>query len=439
MTRLSRRRFLSTSAAATSALALGAYVNVSPARESKSPNGKLNIAGIGVTGRGGEDIAGVASENVVVLCDVDLNLLEKGMARFKAERKYNDFRIMLEKEEKNIDAVVVGTPDHTHAPAAAMALRLGKHVYCEKPLTHTVKEARVLATLAKEKKLVTQMGNQIHAGDNYRRVVELVQSGAIGKVSDVHVWAGAQYHSAKFTTGTTPPKGLDWDLWLGPAPERPYSEGVHPFNWRKFWDYGTGTLGDFGCHYMDLAHWALNLRAPTAVEATGDPTPYDHVSAPRYCIAHYEYPARGEVPACRLHWYDSGKQPALWATLENEDAKKATAGGGQLFVGDGGMLLSNYGSRWLLPESKFAGFKAPKETIPASIGHHQEWINAVKTGGTTTCNFDYAGALTEAVLLGTVAYRSGKRVEWDAANLKVTNNPDAQQFVHTEYRKGWTL
>ena len=439
MSRLTRRRFLSTSAAATSALALGAYVNVSPAKESKSANDKLRIAGIGVTGRGGEDIAGVASENVVVLCDVDENLLEKGMVRFKAERKYQDFRVMLEKEEKNLDAVVVGTPDHTHAPAAAMALRLGKHVYCEKPLTHTVKEARVLATLAKEKKLVTQMGNQIHAGDNYRRVVELVQGGAIGKVTEVHVWAGAEYHSAKFTTGTTAPKGLDWDLWLGPAPERPYSEGVHPFNWRKFWDYGTGTLGDFGCHFMDLAHWALNLRAPTAVEATGDPTPYDPVSAPRHCIAHYEYPARGEMPACKLHWYDSGKRPELWGSIEIEDAKKATAGGGQLFVGSGGMLLSNYGGRWLLPESKFTGFQAPKESIPASIGHHQEWIHAIKTGGTTTCNFDYAGALTEAVLLGTVAYRSGKRVEWDAANLKVTNNPDAQQFVHTEYRKGWTL
>jgi predicted dehydrogenase len=439
MSKFSRRRFLSTSAAATSALALGAYVNVSPARESKSPNGKLNIAGIGVTGRGGEDIAGVASENIIALADVDENKLNEGMKRFNAERKYKDFRVMLEKEEKNLDAVVVGTPDHTHAPAAAMALRLGKHVYCEKPLTHTVKEARVLATLAKEKKLVTQMGNQIHAGDNYRRVVELVQSGAIGKVTEVHVWAGAQYHSAKFTTGTTAPKGLDWDLWLGPAPERPYSEGVHPFNWRKFWDYGTGTLGDFGCHYMDLAHWALNLRAPTAVEATGHPTPYDPVSAPRYCIAHYEHPARGDMPACKLHWYDSGKQPELWGSIANEDAKKATAGGGQLFVGSGGMLLSNYGGRWLLPDDKFKGFQAPKQSIPASIGHHQEWINAIKTGGTTTCNFDYAGALTEAVLLGTVAYRSGKRVEWDAANLKVTNNPDAQQFVHTEYRKGWTL
>ena len=438
MSRLSRRRFLSTTAAASSAMALGAYVNVSPAKESKSPSEKLNIAGIGVTGRGGEDIAGVASETIVALCDVDDNLMEKGMARFKAERKYRDFRTMLEKEEKNIDAVVVGTPDHTHAPAAAMALRMGKHVYCEKPLTHTVKEARVLATLAKEKKLVTQMGNQIHSENNYRRVVELVQAGAIGNVTEVHVWAGAVYKDARFTTGTTAPKGLDWDLWLGPAPERPYSEGVHPFKWRAFWDYGTGTLGDFGCHYMDLAHWALNLRAPTAVEATGDPARFDPVSTPAWCIAHYEYPARGEMPAVKLHWYDSGKRPELWETLP-EGAKKATAGGGQLFVGSGGMILSNYGQRWLLPEEKFAGFKPPEQTIPPSIGHHKEWIEGIKTGSKTMCNFDYAGALTEAVLLGTVAYRSGKRVEWDATNLKVTNNPDAQQFVHTEYRKGWTL
>lgn len=441
MSPLSRRRFLSTSAAASSALALGAYVNVAPAKESKSPNGKLNIAGIGVTGRGGEDIAGVTSENIIALCDVDENHLEKGVARFKAERKYRDFRIMLEKEEKHIDAVVVGTPDHTHAPAAALALRLGKHVYCEKPLTHTVKESRVLATLASEKKLVTQMGNQIHSGDNYRRVVELVQAGAIGKVEEVHVWAGAEYHSARFTTGTTPPKGLDWDLWLGPAPERPYSEGVHPFHWRKFWDYGTGTLGDFGCHYMDLAHWALNLRAPTAVEATGQPTPYDPVSAPRFCIAHYEYPARGEMPAVKLHWYDSGKKPALLSQLKHSASKSPFAGwgGGQLFVGSGGMLISNYGEHYLLPEDKFTGFKPPEQTIPPSIGHHKEWLEAIKTGGRTTCNFDYAGALTEAVLLGTVAYRSGKRVEWDAASLKVTNNPEAQQFVHKEYRKGWTL
>ncbi len=437
MPRLSRRQFLSTSAAASSALALGAYVNIAPARESKSANGKLNIAAVGVTGRAGEDIAGVTSENIVAICDVDDNLMAKGVERFKPQRTYRDFRIMLEKEEQNIDAVVIGTPDHCHAPATALALRMGKHAYCEKPLTHTVLEARTLANLAKEKKLVTQMGNQIHAGDNYRRVVELVQGGAIGKVTEVHVWAGAVYTGAKFTTGSPVPKGLDWDLWLGPAPERSYSEGVHPFQWRKFWDFGTGTLGDFGCHYTDLAHWALDLRAPTAIEATG--TPVDPVSAPGYCLAHYEYPARGEMPAVKLHWYDSGKKPDMLKELTHSKGPFADWGGGQLFIGSGGMLISNYGEHYLLPEDKFVGFKRPEATIPPSIGHHKEWLEAIKTGGKTTCNFDYAGALTEAVLLGTVAYRSGKRVEWDAENLKVTNNPDAQQFVHKEYRKGWTL
>jgi predicted dehydrogenase len=319
-----------------------------------------------------------------------------------------------------------------------MAMRLGKHVYCEKPLTHTVYEARTLANLAKEHKLVTQMGNQIHAGDNYRRVVELIRAGAIGKVEEVHVWVTAAYSGAKFTTGTQAPAGLDWDLWLGPAPDRPYSEGVHPFNWRKFWDYGTGALGDFGCHYMDLAHWALDLRAPTAVEASGPPV--DAVSAPAWCIATYQYPARGELPAVKLTWYDSGKQPELARSLMLGDRPLGEVfKSAQLFIGSEGMLVSDYGRHYLLPEDKFAGFQRPPQTIPASVGHHREWVEAIKSGGKTTCNFDYAGALTEAVLLGTVAYRSGERIEWDAENLKVKNSPEAQALIHKEYRKGWTL
>jgi predicted dehydrogenase len=315
---------------------------------------------------------------------------------------------------------------------------LGKHVYCEKPLTHTVFEARTLANLAKEKKLVTQMGTQIHAGDNYRRVVELIQSGAIGKVSEVHVWVTAQYSGAKFTTGTQAPAHLDWDLWLGPAPERPYSEGVHPFQWRKFWDYGTGALGDFGCHYMDLVHWALDLRAPIAVEAEGPP--FDPVSCPASCIAHYDYPARGDQPAVKLNWYDSGKQPQIAQTLKiGEKLLGEVFKSAQLFIGSEGMLVSDYNRHKLLPEDKFAGFAPPPQTIAKSIGHHREWVEAIKSGGATTCNFDYSGALTEAVLLGTVAYRTGARIEWDAANLKVKNSPQAQQLVHKEYRKGWKL
>jgi predicted dehydrogenase len=429
---------LSSSAAAASALTLGAYVNPAAAQQSKSPNERLRIAGVGTTGRAAEDLKALASQEIVALADVDDNAMAKGSALYPAAHKYRDFRVMLEKEAGNIDAVMVGTPDHTHAPAAAMALRLGKHVYCEKPLTHTVFESRTLANLAKEKKLVTQMGTQIHAGDNYRRVVELIKGGAIGKVTECHVWVTAAYSGAKFTTGTPAPAGLDWDLWLGPAPERPYSEGVHPFQWRKFWDYGTGALGDFGCHFMDLAHWALDLRAPTAVVAEGPP--YDPVSCPAWCIAHYEYPARGEQPPLKLSWYDSGKQPELAKTLKLDGKPLGQVfERAQLFIGSKGMLVSDYTRRRLFPEEQFKDFTPPEPTIPASVGHHREWVEAIKSGGTTTCNFDYSGALTEAVLVGTVAYRSGKRIEWDSANLKVKNSPEAQQFVHKEYRKGWTL
>jgi predicted dehydrogenase len=438
MSRFSRRTFLSSSAAAAGALSLGAYVNPAAAQQSKSSNERLRIAGVGTTGRAGADLNELSSQEIVALADVDDNNMAKGSARYPMARQYRDFRVMLEKEAGNIDAVMVGTADHTHAPAAAMSLRLGKHVYCEKPLTHTVFEARTLANLAKEKSLVTQMGTQIHAGANYRRVVELIRAGAIGKVTECHVWVPAKYSGAKFTTGTPAPAGLDWNLWLGPAPERPYSEGVHPFDWRKFWDYGTGALGDFGCHFMDLVHWALDLRAPSAVSAEGPPV--DAVSCPEWCIARYEYPARGEQPPLKLTWYDSGKQPELAHTLKIDDKPLGQVfKGAQLFIGSEGMLVSDYTRHRLFPEDKFADFKPPEPTIPESIGHHREWIEAIKGNGKTLCNFDYSGALTEAVLLGTIAYRSGKRIEWDAANLKVKNSPDAQQLVHKEYRNGWTL
>lgn len=432
-----RREFLQASAAVTSAAALGYFVNPTAAAESKSPNEKLNLAAVGTAGRAGADIDGVAAENIVALADVDSNLLDKGAEKYKGSRKYRDFRVMLEKEGDKIDAVVVGTPDHTHAPAAAMAMRLGKHCYCEKPLTHTVLEARTMAELAKKNKLVTQMGNQIHAENNYRRVVELIQTGAIGKVSDVHVWVGVNYSGAKFTTDKPAPPNLDWDLWLGPAVARPYSEGCHTFHWRRFWEYGTGGLGDFGCHYMDLAHWALDLRAPTKISAKGPPV--DPVSASAGLVVDYEYPARRNQPPVKLTWYDGDKKPDILATLKESSGLAADFGSGQLFIGDQGMLISDYSRHFLLPAGKFADFKRPEPTIPTSIGHHKEWLQAIRTGGPTTCNFDYAGALTEAVMLGVVAYRSGKSLEWDAANLKVTNAPEAQQFVHKEYRKGWVL
>ncbi len=434
---LNRREFLGQSVVVGGAVAAGCYVNPGEAAVSKSPNEKLNIAAVGTMNRAGADIAGTSSENIVALCDVDANLLGKAAARYTSARKYRDFRVMLEKEADKIDAVLVATPDHCHAPAAAMALKLGKHVYCEKPLAHTVFEARTLARLAKENDCVTQMGTQIHAGDNYRRVVELVQTGAIGKVREVHVWVNVSYGGAHFTTNTPTPKYLDWDLWLGPAPKRPYSEGVHPRAWRRFWDFGTGGLGDFGCHYMDLVHWALKLRHPTTVSAKGPEV--DPVGTPPWMIVDYQHPARGDLPPVALTWYDGGRRPELASQLKDKNGKPLDWKSAQLFVGEKGMILSDYGRHVLLPADKFADFKPPEPFIPKSIGHHQEWIHAIKNRGTTTCNFDYSGALAEAVLLGMVAYRSGKKIEWDAENLKVTNSPEAQQFVHKEYRKGWVL
>lgn len=436
---VNRRRFVQTAALVSTA---GYFVNPTLAQSSDSPNERLNIAAVGATGRAGADIAGVASQNIIAIADVDSDLLEKGAAKYPQANKYADFRVMLEKEADNIDAVVVGATDHTHAPAAAMAMRLKKHCYCEKPLTHTVFEARTLANLARDNNLVTQMGTQIHALDNYRRVVELVETKAIGPIQEVHVWANAIYTGGKFTTGKPAPKNLNWDLWLGPAVDRPYSEGVHPFHWRRFWDYGAGSLGDFGCHFMDLAHWALKLRNPTTVSAQGPE--YDPVSTPAWCIVDYEYPARDDLPPVNLTWYDSGRTPELLESVIkrlplDQNGKSMNVKSGQLFVGEKGMILSNYTQRSLVPAEDFSNFDVPEAYIPASIGHHAEWLDAIKNGGPTTCNFDYSGALTESVLLGTVAYRSGEKIEWDSENLKVTNSDKAQQFIHKEYRKGWTL
>jgi len=330
-------------------------------------------------------------------------------------------------------------------------MKLGKHCYCEKPLTRSVYEARVMANLAKEKKLVTQMGTQIHAEDNYRRVVELVQAGTIGKIGDVHVWMGA---GTRKTDDGTPvfvgppvptdmsqpdaptdrpavPATLDWDLWLGPAAERPYHPTYAPFGWRYWWNFANGQLGDFFCHYCDLAFWALKLRHPTTVEAQG---PVHPESAAKWTIAKQQYPARGDLPAVTLTWYNGGAYPPFV-----KERNIPAWGSAVLFIGEKGMLIADYNRHALLPKEKFADFKRPDPSIPASIGHHREWIEACKTGGPTTCNFDYSGALTEAALLCNVALRTGKKLTWDAANLKAVGCPEADVYLRPEYRKGWTL
>lgn len=433
--RLTRRRFLGTAAAA------GFYAGLLPAADKKpGPNDRLHVGVIGLTNRGADNWRGVADAGaeIVALCDIDERRSGKARTTFPKASFDVDFRRMLDR--KGLDAVIVSTPDHQHAVATVAALKAGLHVYCEKPLTHDVYEARVVAETAKKAGKVTQMGTQIHAGDNYRRAVELVQSGAIGTVREVHVWCDRPWGGGDRPKGSDPvPSGLHWDLWLGTAPERPYHDGgserdatYHPFNWRRWWDFGGGTLADMACHHMDLPFWALKLRHPTRIHAEGPP-PHPETAAVWTRVT-YEYPARGDLPPVTLTWYDSGKRPHYF-----QEGKLPKWGDGTLFVGDKGMLLCDYNRRVLLPEKQFAGFVPPKPTIPASIGHHKEWVEACKSGATTTCNFDYAGALTEAVLLGVVSYRCRQPLEWDAANLRVTNTREADRFLRREYRKPWSL
>ncbi|MBI3874764.1 MAG: Gfo/Idh/MocA family oxidoreductase [Verrucomicrobia bacterium] len=374
-----------------------------------------------------------------VASDVDENFLNKAAQAWPQARLYRDYRKMLEAEASRIDAVVVSTADHTHAPATSAALALGKPVYCEKPLTHTVAEARAIARLAVKQKVATQMGTQIHASGNYRRVVELVQSGAIGQVTAVYNWCNKGWSNGRFTPGEHKvPANLDWDLWLGPAKERPYSPSIHPANWRRFWEYGSGTFGDMAAHVMDLPFWALKLRYPTAVQCEGPEVHPD--GAPSWVKAEYDFPAREGLPAVKFHWSDGGAHHDIVKNTLDHDGKPLAGWGlGVLFVGDKGMLAADYGKRQLLPKDKFADFKAPAPSIAESIGHWKEWTQACKTGSPTTCNFDYSGALTETILLGIVAFRSGKPLVWDAKNLRATNFADAQQYIRKTYRKGFEV
>jgi predicted dehydrogenase len=424
----SRRAFLRRTSLATAGFWIGAG---SAFGKGRSPNDKLNIGIIGTANRAKSNIGGVEHENIVALCDVDENFLAAAKVRFPQAKAYNDFRKLL--EQSDIDAVVVSTPDHTHAPATAMALRAGKHVYCEKPLTHTVHEARSIARLAaRYRKLATQMGTQIHAGDNYRRAVELVQSGAIGDVTECHVWCDRTWSGGDRPAEQPPiPENLHWDFWLGPAPSRPYHPEYHPKNWRRWWDFGGGTLGDMACHYTDLAFWALKLQHPATIEAQGPEIRTE--TTPGWLIVNYEFRQRHAKPL-RLFWYDGGKRPEVVS-----QGKVPGWRNGVLFVGEKGMLLADYSKHKLLPEENFAGFQPPKPFIADSVGHHEEWIRACKTGSPTTCNFAYGSLLTESVLLGNVAFRTGHRLEWDGPKLRVKNTPQAMNYIEKEYRKGWTL
>jgi len=428
MSRLpTRRQFIQRSGMIGAGLWL-AGCQTAPRRS--SANERLNVGIIGTANRAASNIAGVQGQNIVALCDVDASYLAAAAQKFPAAKTYTDFRRLLDR--RDLDAVVVSTPDHTHAVITVMALKSGHHVYCEKPLAHTVSEARIVAETAKRNRRVTQMGNQIHAGGNYRRVVELIQSNAIGPVREVHVWVDVIYGGADKPPAGSVPKTLDYNLWLGPVPERPFSPEYHPVKWRNWWAFGGGTMSDFCCHHMDLPHWALDLRHPVTVETEG---PEVHPEAvPVWMIVRYEYPARGAKPPVRLTWYQGGKRP-----VQFERGVLPKWGNGTLFVGEKGMLLADYTKHVMLPDKDFAGFVPPPRSIPDSIGHYNEWIGACKTGGLTTCNFDYGGALTEAGLLGNVAFRTGRKLEWDPAKLRAVNAPEADRYLLHHYRKGWKI
>lgn len=433
-TRPTRRRFL---AASATGLAAPFFVRARGAAD------KLNLAVIGVADRGGANLAGVSHENIAVLCDVDDQRLEKAKAQFPSAVGFTDYRKLFDAAANKFDAVVVSTPDHSHCLPACIAMSLGKHLYCEKPLAYSVDECRLMRRFAAEQKLVTQMGTQIHAGDNYRRVVEVVRAGLLGPINRVHVWLGSGPPAGK-KIGTKPSARFDIDLWLGPAkaeffeadhPNTPHKGKAWPhFHWRYWWEFGGGQLADFGCHYMDLPYWALGLTAPTTVTATGKKTYDGDNTVPDRMQVDYKFPAANGRPAVHLSWYHGVPGPSLDGKVNYPGY-----GSGVLFVGEKGQLLADYGKYAVMPEEFKKGFAPPTPSIPKSLGHHKEWTEAVKSNGPTTCNFAYSGLLAEAVLLGNVAYRCGKELTWDPASGKVTNTPDAGQYLGRDYRKGWEL
>jgi len=455
-----RRDFLKTSAA----IGAGYFISNSYAAEpSKLANEEVRLACIGVGGKGGSDTDQAAELcKAVALCDCDEGTLNKKAEKFSGVKKYTDFRKLFDELGKNIDAVTVSTPDHTHAPAALRAINLGIATYVQKPLTHTVYEARALREAAAKKKVATQMGNQGSAENGLREAVEVIQSGAIGKVTEAHIWTNRPVWPQapdiiKRPEGEDPiPENLNWDAFIGPAPMRPFKKGVyHTFKWRGFWDFGTGALGDMGCHTANMAFRALKLEYPTSVEATAG-----HVNAetcPSIATVTFQFPARGDMPACKVVWYegksptgkmDNNGKPEFKKNLPPEELLfgQTPPGSGSLIVGDKGTLYSpnDYGAKFsLYPEKDFTGYTPPSPTIArngkSDKGMKQEWIDAVRGGPAPYSNFDVAGLLTEFILLGNVAIRTGKKLEWDGPACKVTNCPEAEQYVRKQYRKGWEL
>ncbi len=450
--KITRRSFLGGTAATAAAFTIIPR-HVLGGNGYTAPSDKLNIACVGVGGKGTSDTLAVSTENIVALCDVD-DLKTAGFEEKCAEdpktkemfdkaKKYRDFRIMLDKE-KSIDAITVSIPDHNHAVVAMRAIKMGKHVFVQKPLTHTVYEARMLLKEAQKANVVTQMGNQGHAGEGARLVNEWIWDGAIGDIREVHAWTNRPIWPQGIDRPKeipSVPSTLNWNVWLGPASWRPYHPAYVPFAWRGWWDFGTGALGDMGAHILDQPFWALDLGAPSAVYASS--TKYTEDSYPMAEVIHYEFPARGKKPPVKLNWYDGGIMPPRPEELE-EGRMMGERGGGVIFIGDKGKLMCSVygGNPRLIPESKMQAYKRPPKTIPRSPGIHQEWIEAIKNGKKSTTDFSYSSRLTEMMLLGNIAIRmkdKNSKLQWDSKNMKFPNMPEADQYVQTKYRPGWAL
>lgn len=408
------------------------YHGSSPRRISaaESPHEKLNIACIGIGGRGAVNVQGVDSQNLVAFVDVDPKRGASSLEKYPNTPLFADYRKMYDTVGKDLDAVVISTPDHTHFHPAMMAMRLGLHVYLEKPLAHNVWETRTLTQFAKENGLATQLGSQRHALPNMHRVVELIQSGAIGKVQEVHSWVGSSRGMPDVPLDSPAvPAAVDYDLWVGPAKSRPYHPSICPYGWRFWWDYGSGETGNWGCHILDIPFWSLGLKQPTRVDATGPEV--DSERTPKSMQVTYRFPHSNQGSPVNLHW-SQGAPDIL------QQHGLSAKGNNTLFIGDNGMLLCGFGKLQLLPEENFAEFKAPTPFIPDSPGFHNEWISACKGGEPATCNFDYSGPLAETVLLGNVAYRSGG-FDWNSDALTTGTNSDAQALIRESYRSGWDI
>ncbi|HUT09585.1 MAG TPA: Gfo/Idh/MocA family oxidoreductase [Thermoguttaceae bacterium] len=412
-------------------------------------NDKINIASVGCGGRGWSDISGVKSENIVALCDVDQRQTGRAKQQFPAAKQFTDFRKMFDDVEKQIDAVTIGIPDHSHAAVCMDAIRRGKHVYCEKPLAHSIFEIRTLQKAVKEHKVITQVGNQGHSSETIRMFCEWIWDGAIGKVTEVHAACNAfptvysQIRNLeKVNEQHDVPAELDWDLWLGPAKFRPYNPMYCPWNWRGWMDFGTGGIGDWICHVVDPSFWALDLGAPVSVEAEVDgydPKIHAAVYPPGTQVT-YEFAAKGDRGPVKLVWYDGSKKPPRPKDLEEG---RDPPGTGAIVIGTEGTITHGShggGGVRLVPETKMQAYQQPEKTIPRVPGHHEDWLIAMREGRQSGSNFDYGGSLTELGLLGAIAIKyPGVKLAWDTAATRFTNNDEANQYVNPPYRQGWTL